>query len=294
VTAIEDAGFEIRDVITHLFGTGFPKSLNVGKEIDKAASVSNDAARPWAGFGIALKPASEHWILARKPVKGTIAKNVLEYGTGALNIDGCRVGTGTGEISLKEYPDIRGDNYQQGKQSYKDRPKIVLETKSQGRWPANLILSHSPECVEEGERAEDITTPVFKCAPGCPAAELDEQSGKCVSRFFYAAKASKRERNEGLEDMPAREYTTSQPYGKGDKARKASGKKGNQNDHPTIKSIALMRYLCRLITPPGGTVLDPFMGSGTTGIAARQEGFGFIGIEEDAHYFEISEKRIDQ
>jgi DNA modification methylase len=126
---------------------------------------------------------------------------------------------------------------------------------------------------------------------GCPAAEIDEQSGTGASRFFYCKKASPRERNAGLEDMPAREYKTNRPYGKGDKARKASCKKGNANDHPTVKPIALMRNLCRLITPPGGTVLDPFMGSGTTGIAALQEGFGFIGIEEDAHNFEISEKR---
>jgi len=267
-TAIEDAGFEIRDVITHHFGTGFPKSHNVGNSIDKMLGqpdrgraiptasthlpvgkykeekltgnkveefqAKTDEAKPWAGFGTALKPASEHWILARKPLEGTVAAGVLKHGTGALNIDATRIGD-------EEHIVGGGDesNMFQGGFDPNYVPKTV-----KGRWPANLMLSH---------------------AEGCPVEQLDQGIS---SRFFYCAKASKKERNAGLE-------------------------KGNQNTHPTVKPVALMRYLIRLITPPGGTVLDPFMGSGSTGIAAHKEGFSFIGIEQDEAYFKVAEQRIE-
>ena len=288
--AVEDAGFEIRDVVTHHFGTGFPKSLNVGKAIDKTTPAT-DAAKQWEGFGTALKPASEHWILARKPLVGTVAANVLEHGTGALNIDGCRVDTKPRKTGTKPTSDEPTGSGSSLVGSSKSR-QAEYDLQDKGRWPANLVLSHSPECVEVGTRevktgvavqrnrdgevhnqvygayrkpAEEDKTygeggkeevPAWECAPDCPVAELGD-----AARFFYTAKASKKERGEG-------------------------------NDHPTVKPLALTRWLARLITPPGGVVLDPFMGSGTTGVAAREEGFGFIGVELDEHYYDIAQRRI--
>jgi site-specific DNA-methyltransferase (adenine-specific) len=314
--ALEDAGFEIRDVVTHLFGTGFPKSLDISKAIDKAAgakrkvigvytspegtsgrsdgSGSNfgigglnpitapatpDAAK-WQGFGTALKPACEFWILCRKPIaEKTVASNVLKYGTGALNIDGCRIETfetltsGRHVQANREYPS-----------GYKDVNRTEFVQNVSGRFPANLVLSHNEDCDET-------------CTGGCAVRMLDEQSGELgnahrpnrdletfvkagnitrqgmkklaptyegtggASRFFYCAKASKADR-------------------------------GPDNTHPTVKSTKLMGYLCRLVTPPGGTVLDPFAGSGSTGVAARSEGFAFVGIEQDPTYFEIASKRL--
>jgi DNA modification methylase len=216
-TAVEDAGFEIRDVITHHFGTGFPKTRLL--------------ARPWRGWSTALKPASEHWILARKPLEGDLQQNLLTYGTGALNIAASRVGDG--------------------------RP---------GRWPADVVLSHHPDCGEE-------------CVPDCPVAELDRQSGTGASRFFYVAKPSPRERNLGLPNAP--ETARRQ---RGERLLFWSLPQPGANNHPTVKSVALMRYLCRLVTPPGGLVVDPFMGSGSTGVAALGEGFAFLGIEREAGY----------
>lgn len=218
-TAIENAGFEVRDVITHHFGTGFPKTRLL--------------ARPWRGWSTALKPASEHWILARKPLEGDLRQNLRTHGTGALNIAACRI--------------VRG---------------------RLSRWPADLVLSHHPDC---GKR----------CVPGCPVAELDEQSGSQpgASTFFYVAKPSPRERNLGLPNAP-------------DTARRRRHERllfwsvplPGANNHPTVKSVTLMRYLCRLVTPPGGLVVDPFMGSGSTGVAAIREEFSFLGIERDAGY----------
>ncbi len=216
-TAIEDAGFEIRDVVTHHFGTGFPKTRLL--------------ARPWRGWSTALKPASEHWILARKPLEGDLRQNLRTYGTGALNIAACRVGDG--------------------------KP---------GRWPADLVLTHHPDCGKE-------------CVADCPVAELDRQSGTGASRFFYVAKPSPRERNLGLPNAP-------------DAARRRRHERllfwslpqPGANNHPTVKSVALMGHLCRLVTPRGGLVVDPFMGSGSTGVAAIREGFSFLGIERDAGY----------
>lgn len=236
---IEDAGFEIRDMIAWVYGSGFPKSLDVSKAIDKAAGAVREvigkaqwsnsaahfvpgedhtarvtlditapataAARQWQDWGTALKPALEPITVARKPLKGTVAANVLEWGTGAINIDGCRVEGGESDGIT-----------------------------TSGRWPANLIHDGSDEPTELLGAA---------------------------SRFFYCAKASKKDRGEG-------------------------------NTHPTVKPTDLMAYLCRLVTSPGGVVLDPFMGSGSTGKAAVREGFRFIGIEMDAEYLAIAEARI--
>lgn len=318
-TALEDAGFEIRDVVVHLFGTGFPKSLDVSKAIDKAAGAereivgpkmrpdgktmaearpswvgkeneaydrpwkhdpvaverqasitapATDLARQWQGWGTALKPAAEHWILCRKPLIGTVAANVTEHGTGALNVDGCRIG---GDVDTR-------------------RPQAAFchtgtetGTETGGRWPANVTLSHDPECSDQ-------------CVQGCAVRALDEQSGESVagsprgdrgsggiwangngvpcgpqygdtgtaSRFFYCAKPSSAERNTGWV----------------------------RNQHPTVKPAELMQYFCRLVTPPGGVVLDPFCGSGSTGIGALREGFSFVGIEREEEYVNIARERL--
>jgi len=328
-TALEDAGFEVRDVITHLFGNGFPKGLDISKAIDKAngekrlvvgevkktqsfgrntatgfggdidrnnvmqiTSAASAASAAWQGWRTALKPASEHWILVRKPCSDkTIAANVLEHGCGGINVDGCRIGTEQRTYSIDGA--LRtGKFFQNGaNQPLKERDYQTVV----GRFPANLILSHSHYCTDE------------QCDIECAILQLDAQSGPCktgaltsqlrpknkiygsaantykiyglaantlgkprvytpdaatgASRFFYCAKVSLSERGEG-------------------------------NNHPTVKAQKLMRYLCRLITPPQGIVLDPFMGSGSTGLAAKSEGFEFIGIEKDPEYFKIAEARI--
>ena len=295
---IEDAGFEIRDMIAWVYGSGFPKSLDVSKAIDKAAGVefdavpatgvgfmnaegaggynvtknqlvrkgeSTDAARQWQGWGTALKPALEPITVARKPLVGTVASNVLAHGTGAINIDGCRVpaekptGWGGGGSALYE-----GGLSREGGEA---------RLQNAGRWPANFIH-------DGGEPA-------------------DQLGG--AARFFYCAKVSKRDRDDGLDG-----FTVKQSTGGGggigeylNDVDSASGKFGSEkaparNHHPTVKPTNLMAYLCRLVTPPGGIVLDPFMGSGSTGKAAMREGFDFIGIEKDAGYFAIAQRRIEQ
>jgi DNA modification methylase len=286
VCAIEDAGFEIRDQIMWLYGSGFPKSHDVSKAIDREAGAvreivglrqahspysgnSNDSglttdkwrdertgthevhitasatpeAARWQGWGTALKPAHEPIVVARKPLRGTVAQNVLAHGTGAINVDGCRVGT-------------EGDTL--------------------GRWPANVIHDGSAEVVG--------------AFPGDGEAS--------AARFFYTAKASRTDRDEGLEGWDVAtlgEMTGGRAEGSAglDSPRAGAGRTtGRANVHPTVKPTSLMRYLCRLVTPPGGTVLDPFTGSGSTGKAAVLEGFRFIGIELSPQYAEIARARI--
>ena len=298
VCAIEDAGFEIRDQIMWLYGSGFPKSLDVPKAIDKAAGArghdgvgfnaagvgaSNggsvfrsdhpeyvrpqgvtEAARQWQGWGTALKPAHEPIVVARKPLIGTVAANVLAHGTGALNIDGCRVGT-TDEWQ----PSTRGASDSIGTFRTGER---TTEQHALGRWPANVILdpeagamldeqsgfSKSPTTTGRGAGGQHgITSP--RGAQGTVPAPGDSGG---ASRFFYCAKAAKRDRGEG-------------------------------NVHPTVKPTDLMRYLVRLVTPPGGTVLDPFTGSGSTGRACALEGMQFIGCELDPAYVVIACRRIE-
>ena len=228
--AIEDAGWEIRDCIMWVTGQGFPKSMDVSKAIEKKHGA--DAAAQWDGWGTCLKPAWEPIIVARKPLEGTVAHNVMEYGTGAINIDGCRVPT-------KEFIMTNGVSKEvQDRQSiygsYGEKKTGQTAGQKLGRFPANLVHDGSQEVLELIGDAQ---------------------------RFFYCAKASKRDRGEG-------------------------------NDHPTVKPNALMRWLVRLVCPQGGTVLDPFMGSGSTGVACIQEGMRFVGIDMDEHYCEIAEKRI--
>lgn len=238
-TALEDAGFEIRDVVTHLFGSGFPKSLNVAKA----------GAKEWQGWGTALKPASEHWILVRKPLsEKTVAKNVQRWGTGAINIDASRVGFAS-EADFKRN-NVKTPGMRESESDFWQGQRV--SNNPTGRFPANLVLSHTPYCSDT------------QCDIECAIQRLDAQSGAIksgASRFFYCAKVSASERGDG-------------------------------NTHPTVKAQKLMAYFCKMITPPGGAVLDPFMGSGSTGIAATKEGFVFVGIEKEPEYFEIAEKRI--
>jgi len=339
-TAIEDAGFEIRDQIQWLYGSGFPKSLNVGKAIDKAAgkkgkvigkeTLSNDIrgnssngrgisgakknkkpltrditapatdeAAQWEGWGTALKPANEPIVVARKPFRGTVAENVQEHGTGAINIDACRVGSDDTRSKASMTALGQGSGWNAHKN------KEVVAGSENGRWPANVILDQEAGALldeqtgtlksgKPGKRSKTATS-------GSMAGDLGvldrtepgqgDQGG--ASRFFYCPKAAKKERDAGLDGFAEQQQDTGRKKGNpgGDNPRNRGVHK-RANFHPTVKPIALMAYLCRLVTPPGGTVLDPFLGSGTTGCAALQEGFSFIGIEKDPEYMKIARARI--
>jgi site-specific DNA-methyltransferase (adenine-specific) len=316
---IEDAGFEIRDMIAWVYGSGFPKSLDVSKAIDKAAGAereivgskiglpgylitdgkgglygagfgangtgegeckitapATDAAKQWEGWGTALKPALEPITVARKPLIGTVAANVLEHGTGAINVDGCRVGTE--ELAKQSgtsnaFGGLTTSGFKGGVQDYSGSGA----THQLGRWPANLIHDGSDEVVgmfpETGpstihKRGAMNSGSLAGIADTGPTPKAGTESVRGISdsgsaaRFFYCAKASKADRGDG-------------------------------NNHPTVKPTDLMRYLCRLVTPPNGIVLDPFTGSGSTGKAAILEGFQFIGIEREAEYVEIARARIE-
>lgn len=263
------AGFEVRDVIQWLYGSGFPKSHDVSKALDKMVgfTVSSDGYSPnfknathgrgmgggrktsaskpqsesgkqWEGWGTALKPAYEPALLVRKSLSGTVAQNTLDHGCGGLNIDGCRVETDE-QLGRACGGFLKGD-YVGGQ-----TPKwnSIGTTKEGGRWPSNVILDKQA------------------------SKQLEQQAG--ASRFFYTAKPSASERHAGI---------------------RTEGERANV--HPTVKPIDLMRYLIRLITPPHGTVLDPFMGSGSTGCAAALEGVSFIGIEREPEYFAIAQQRV--
>jgi site-specific DNA-methyltransferase (adenine-specific) len=222
-------------------------------------------AKEWDGWGTALKPAHEPIVLARKPLVGTVANNVLTYGTGGINIDGSRVGEGTGESKTVQYPDIRGNNYNNASGT------VEYTVTSQGRFPANLIHDGSDEVLE-----------LF------PSVKANESA----ARFFYCAKASKKDRNEGLDQFPEVSVGSLNMRTDSHAERNGETTAPAKNHHPTVKPTDLMRYLCRLITPPNGTVLDPFTGSGSTGKAAVLEGFSFIGVEQSEEYIAIAEARI--
>ena len=277
--ALEEVGFEVRDSISHLFGQGFPKSLDIAKAIQKAEGVKpigekkaslgmannpqwnalhkqlvmptpEGVAAEWNGWGTALKPAREDWILVRKPIsEKTVASNVLKWGTGALNLGASRVADG-----------------------------------AESRWPTHVLLNDEAAVL------------------------LDQQAEGTVSRFFYVAKPSRAEKEQGCDSLPkkgAAELTGRKEGSAGlvmeheDGSEKAnpyagtSGAEPRANYHPTVKPVALMSYLVRMVTPPGGVILDPFMGSGTTGVAASRDGFVFVGIERDAGYYAIAEARIN-
>jgi DNA modification methylase len=350
--ALRLAGFEIRDTMQWLYGSGFPKSLDVSKALDKAAGAerdvvgvnlssrpdskrrsaggfdghnglpesagvqhitapATDAAREWAGWGTALKPAHEPVIVARRPLIGTVASNVLAHGTGALNIDGCRVAMrGKAVAAPSSDPSRRTGVVGKAWQATGDAAKniaaqaaSIARMNTQGRWPTNVVLIHPEGCEGDHNGAG--------CVDGCPVGELGRQSGSLAARgnrapsltvfagyggrgvalrdcgaaanhdnggtaarffpsFHYCAKASRSEREAGLVAP--------------DGAR--------ANRHPTVKPIDAMRWLCRLVTRPGGLVLDPFAGSGTTGCAAALEGFRFVGCEMDEAHADLARRRI--
>lgn len=300
--AIEDAGFEIRDQIMWVFGSGFPKSVDISKAIDKkfgaerriigrkrrnAGSKSNHAfessreleyditepatneAKQWSGWGTALKPSHEPIVVARKPLsEKTVADNVLKWGTGGINIDECRIPT---KEKLSSDRHIQANRtYPSG---YKDANRTEYNQNENGRFPANIILD------EEAAKMLDKQSGITKSAKvrqikesyvgesntgflrgiSSPNNQYDDVGG--ASRFFYCAKASKKERGEG-------------------------------NNHPTVKPLKLMEYLIKLVTPPNGIVLDPFAGSGTTLLAAKNLGFNYIGFEKEDEYIKIINKRL--
>lgn len=384
--AIEDAGFEIRDDIDfwydanplfaafydslsdeqkemlhasagapHLswvYGSGFPKSLDVSKAIDTAAgaereiigmrpiayadsdcwSIPNrnsdatchnpssynrggnvnagsrpvsapvtDAAKQWNGWGTALKPAHEPIVLARKPLIGTVAENILQHGTGGLNIDGCRIETGDVLIAGSNNRSNGVINF-----GMKDDPETQTQSPL-GRWPANVIHDGSDEVLVgfpdtesgSGLRRPNATERVntYCAGRGAHDYQRDGDSGS-AARFFYCAKAAQKDRNEGLEDLPIQSAgaVTDRKDGSAglNSPRAGAGRtNGSRNNHPTVKPTELMRYLSRLITPPGGLVLDPFCGSGSTGKAAMLEGFKFVGIELNADYCQLAQRRIE-
>ena len=334
--AIEDAGFQIRDQIMWVYGSGFPKSLNIGKAIDKAAGAerengklkwkggtqlgvinddswkpkdvyesqaSTDEAKEWDGWGTALKPAHEPIVLARKPLDGTVAQTVLTHGTGGINIDGCRVGMSDKdkEQSLNNW---KPNGYELKESIYEFGTEIVAtEQNTQGRFPANFIHDGSDEVLElfpdtgksqggrigKKQKSNIYGDPCGHFEAGDPGYG---DSGS-AARFFYCAKANKKDRNEGLDGFELkREADRIIDDGVGGDNPRNRSNTPKLNHHPTVKPTDLMRYLCRLVTPPNGTVLDPFTGSGSTGKAAVAEGFSFIGIEQSAEYVEIAKARI--
>jgi len=412
VMSMRFAGFEVRDCIQWLYGSGFPKShnialaldkkdgiignrgkaINVGgkgdrKDIQTSVSNSNGTLQPsyksdnkWEGWGSALKPANEPIVLARKPLeKGlSIAENILKWGVGGINIDASRIGTND-DLNGGQY---LGENNKinDGHTIFTDTSKTKGEFKQpQGRFPANIILTHHEDCVCKGTkkvkgsnskpqdigkgRDGDFTNGIYgakqskvatshtdiegneevedwDCHEYCPIRLLDEQSGITksgkvkedkssynghsntsflrgnsnsqnqhgdkggASRFFYVAKASKSERNKGLDDFEEKPLAFSNQakaelkrgnadYDGGDAKGHGNSIRHLKNFHPTVKPIKLMQYLVRMITPPNGIVLDPFVGSGTTGIACKLEGFEFVGIEQDAEYAKIAAARIN-
>lgn len=356
-TAIEDAGFILRDTVNWLHGSGFPKSLNVERAIavktcrlpgrhfanvipkdsrpgDHVCPVTPESS-PWAGYGTALKPAHEPIIIAQKPFKGTYVKNLLEWGTGALNIDGSRLATSdnlNGGAYAKEGDD-RYDGYENWR--YKRLGGAGEFAQPDGRWPANVVLTHSIDCAEHG------------CAEDCPLKMIDSQSGVRKSGamdgtykgfgtqgifgeggfsprkveaseggasryytvtqwdfehdlvpFFYSAKASRAERELGLDHLEVKsagEMTMRQDGQKGlENPRAGAGRtSGARNFHPTVKPLSLIRWLTKLVTPAGGTTLDPFAGSGTGTVAAILEGFEATAIEMTAEYWPIIKGRAD-
>jgi site-specific DNA-methyltransferase (adenine-specific) len=263
-----------------VYGSGFPKSHNLKGERE--------------GWGTALKPAWEPIILARKPLEGTVAANVLKWGTGAINIDGCRVETSDNlSVIRSERPlDTQGMGW-----GFK-----AVSRDNKGRWPANLIHDGSGEVMELFPESKSSPDPnrFQKTNGGWGSQPYGNQvvtspgdSGS-AARFFYTAKASRSERDAGCEGMDGRQVdlTRNDPDAIGCNNPHNRGGRTASNFHPCVKPLALMRYLCRLITPPNGTILDPFMGSGTTGMAAQLEGFRFVGIEKEKEYAEIAERRI--
>lgn len=357
-SAIEDAGFEIRDMIAWVYGSGFPKSHDVSKAIDKEAgaerkvigtlpagsgplktghvhkgggggmsigtqrspelnitTAATDAAREWDGWGTALKPALEPITLARKPLsEKTVAQNTLRWQTGALNIDACRIPHQ--EPSKTTNRKQRAAGWNPDNCGLDSTNNNTASASQKGRWPANLIHDGHQLVLDLFPSNAGAAAPVKKghdgksrgiygdyAQRGDDGATFYSDQGS-AARFFYCPKASPSEREYGLDHMEIVQYGQSGgaqgAISKGqdtyeDKATASTGLnviKSRRNNHPTVKPIALMAYLCQLITPPSGSILDPFMGTGTTGIAAISHHFHFTGIELDPRFFQIAQSRI--
>lgn len=343
--AIEDAGFEIRDQIMWVYGSGFPKSHNVANAIDKNQGASNrghaissgsqihpttgekrpngevlpkyesrtEASKGWDGWGTALKPAHEPMVLARKPLIGTVANNVLTFGTGGLNIDGSRVvADGENFDNLKSRPigklntrrnDETDEEFDVRVNESPEQLAALAKLKELGRWPANFIHDGSDEVVALFPDTNKGTARTGRVGGqnglyqnGHDPDHIGTWYGDSGSaaRFFYCAKASKRDRNEGLDGFEAkRDHDGRKDGGVGGDNPRNRTNNAKLNHHPTVKPTTLMQYLVRLVTPPSGIVLDPFMGSGSTGKACAYENFDFIGIDQSAEYVAIAQARID-
>lgn len=364
--AVRLAGFELRDAIGYAhdgtaapllawtYGSGFPKSMDVSKAIDKAAGATRevvgravygdghvqnsaesigyggsdpdadqrlvtapatDAAKEWEGWGTALKPAWEPIILARKPLEGTVAANVLAHGTGALNIDACRVAAegevnpsiarrqgAVNHLSERSAAEAQADGKMESRQS-PEAYRAERAGEALGRWPANLIHDGSDEVLAAfpqakgqqgtltGREPSAKTENTFGEFAGRAPSEPRGDAGS-AARFFYVAKASRADRNSGCDGFTERAVGSLNMRSDSHAAANGNLPKPRANVHPTVKPTDLMRYLCRLVTPPGGVVLDPFTGSGSTGRGAVLEGFEFIGIELDPDYAAIARARI--
>lgn len=337
--AIEDAGFDIRDQIMWVYGSGFPKSLDVSKAIDRAAGAerdkimvptmpgnkpydrgisyasegfsgfrdisepSTDAARQWSGWGTALKPAHEPICMARKPLIGTVAANVLAHGTGAINVDGCRVGTDGEDVTThKQGADAASKDGKVYRKFAGMASTHQTDGQKLGRWPANFIHDGSEEVVglfpatgpSKSSRRGALPHGPFSSIAGTGKDDTNkvrghDDEGGSAARFFYTPKAGREDREDGCDDRePVRRTDGRETENHTPRLRTTE----RRNHHPTVKPTDLMRYLCRLVTPPGGTVLDPFTGSGSTGRGAVLEGFDFIGCELSSEYAEIARARI--
>ena len=336
---IEDAGFEIRDQIMWIYGSGFPKSHNIGKSIDKMQGNQRQVVGTKGlhsfkgttmrnhygdynksfdeinkldkgnsvgeGWGTALKPAHEPIVMARKPIVGTVANNVLEYGVGGINIDGCRVSAGNDYSNRNSYTDreTNSSTLQSGGQMKSD-------PNDGGRFPANIILDEEAgrildeqSGITKGSGKPTITKAGLgggilgqydgrKTMPTSQDIEMVRSIGDSggASRFFYCPKANKTDRNEGCDSLEDKGYSINQAHNSKTLEERYALK--SKNNHPTVKPTDLMQYLIRLVTPKGGIVLDPFMGSGSTGKAAIKEGMIFVGIEREEEYYQIAKQRI--
>lgn len=338
VMAIRIAGFEIRDQLQWIFGSGFPKSLNVSKSIDEKMGAerkvigkrtdgryasmgtdiaggnymsgspgkmeigiitepATDEAKQWEGWGSALKPANEPIVMARKPIeKGlTIVENVLKWGTGGINIDASRI---------KGEPPHHNYGRTSGSKSFVGESEGSFDTPNIGRFPANVLFDEEAAKLldlQSGELTSGAMTKSYKYtnngnsmgAPAGASKQIHESNSGFASRFFYVAKPSQAERNKGLENFENKKRDESREAGNvgGDNPRNR-GVNEVQNFHPTVKPVLLMRYLVNMVTPIGGLCIDPFTGSGTTGIACILEDIGFTGVDSEQDYIDISNARM--
>lgn len=289
-TAVEAAGFEVRDQIMWLYGSGFPKSHNLKGE--------------WEGWGTALKPAHEPIVMARKPFRGTVEANVQAHGTGALNIDGCRVSVDDEDYARNCSGDRGHARTRERDQEGATNLRAGGGQAGSGRWPANVAHDGSEDVLEAFAQFGDrgAAAPVytrradkFRTTYGSFVGNVDEAGSTfhgdagTAARFFYCAKATRKDRHEGLPD-PGPQFKKGSTLRDAERLLAAEQRLGNH--HPTVKPTELMRWLVRLVTPPGGLVLDPFMGSGSTGKACMLEGFRFVGIEREQEYLDIARQRI--